>query len=494
VQRTLGIDLGSSAVKVVMLDTELGIVGEASQTNAIHGDHPGWAEADPGQWWRNVVECTRRVVAETRTPSAAVMAISVSGMVPAVVLVDEEQRPVRRAILQNDARGSNEVSALTTELADLDLLGLTGSALTQQSVAPTLLWVSQHEPDSWRRTATVMGSYDWLLVRLGATTHVERNWAIESGLFDLEGLAIERVAQAAGFPLSMLPEIRDPGDPVGTLAPEAAAALDVRADIPLVVGGADHVLSAYAAGLRERGETLFKLGGAGDILVVAEGPILDPRLYLDRHPAPGLWLSNGCMATSGTLLRWFQREIGRDATVEELDGEAAASSAGANGLVCLPYLLGEKSPLHDPDLRGAFLGLHLGTTRGDLFRACLESVAFAFRHHLDVYAELGFTPTAVRVTNGGSRSRLWKQIVADVCGVTLQPLSGHPGASLGAAVVAALGVGILDGWSDMGRFVALADPITPAPGLRQEYTETYQVFRQATEVVTAISHNLSRAS
>jgi xylulokinase len=397
-------------------------------------------------------------------------------------------------LLQNDARAAAEVMQLKNELPGLDLLGMTGSDLTQQSVAPTLRWMAKHEPETLHSATHVMGSYDWLLTRMGAAPHVERNWAIESGLFELDGTLIEPLAAAAGFPVSLLPEIRDPGDVVGRLSAPAAEELGLPAGVPLVVGGADHVFSAYAAGLREPGETLFKLGGAGDILVVVDKPLVDGRLYLDRHPAPGLWLSNGCMATSGTLLRWFQREVARDTPIETLDEEAAASPPGANGVCCLPYLLGEKSPLHDPALRGAFLGLHLGTSRGDLFRASLESVAFAFRHHLDVYAELGYRPTTALVTNGGSRSRLWKQIVADVCGVSLQPLRSHPGAALGAAVSAALGVGLIDDWAQVQRFVSLGEPLTPAPGLHGAYTEAYEVFLEATRTLTGISHKLARAS
>jgi xylulokinase len=494
VHRTIGIDLGSSAVKVVILDPEEGIVGETSEATSIFATRPGWAEADPGEWWRNVARCTRRLVSETGTPSTSIRAISASGMVPAVVLVDNHHEPIGPALLQNDARASLEVAALNEELGDLDLLHLSGSSLTQQSVGPSLLWLAKHEPARWRAAVAVMGSYDWLLIQLGAEPHVERNWAIESGLFDLAGAPIEKVVDAVGIAPSFLPAIKDPGDQVGRLTSSAAEALGLAPGIPLVVGGADHVMSAYGGGLDRRGDTLLKLGGAGDILVVADSPVVDGRLYLDRHPAPGLWLSNGCMATSGTLLRWFQREIAREASIQRLDDEAAASPAGARGVSCLPYLLGEKSPLHDPELRGAFLGLHLGTTRGDLFRACLESVAFAFRHHLDVYAELGFAPMTARVSNGGSQSRLWKQILADVCGITLEPLRGHPGASLGAAIAAAIGVDLLDGWSEVKRFVSLDTPITPGPGNFEAYTEAYQIFRQATDDLTPISHRLARAS
>ncbi len=491
---TIGIDLGSSGVKVAVLDIEKGIVAETTAPNDIYTDHPGWAEADPEQWWRNVAECTRVAVAKADCSPCDIAAVSVSGMVPAVLPLDAAGRPVRRAVLQNDARASHEVAALRKALRSVDLLAATGSELTQQSVAPTLIWLAKHEPDVWARVYSVVGSYDWLSHQIGATAHVERNWAIESGLFHLDGAPVEEVFAAARVDTRLVPPVRDPGEVVGEVTPKAAEALGLRRGTPVVVGGADHVFSAFAAGLRLSGETLVKLGGAGDILVVADTALVDGRLYLDRHPAPGLWLSNGCMATSGTLLRWFQREIARGVPIECLDNEAEVEPAGANGVICLPYLLGEKSPLHDPELRGAFLGLHLGTTRGALFRACLEAVAFGFRHHVDVYAELGITPASARVTNGGSRSRLWKQVVADVCGLTLEPVVDHPGASLGAAIVAAIGVGTLHGWREAERYVRLAPPIVPDVGLADRYADSYAAFLRATDAVAEVSHQLARAN
>ncbi|MCL2780971.1 MAG: FGGY family carbohydrate kinase [Actinomycetia bacterium] len=491
---TIGIDLGSSGVKVAALDVARGIVAEATAPNDIYAEHPGWAEADPEQWWRNVIRCVNTVLGQAACPPDGVAAVAVSGMVPAVLFLDATGRPVYRALLQNDARAFEEVAALRGSLGHLDLLAATGSELTQQSVAPSLVWFARHQPGLWARVRSVVGSYDWIAAQLGADAHVERNWAVESGLFHLDGAPFEEVFSAAGAEPSIVPPIRDPGQPVGSVSAKVADSTGLRAGTPIIVGGADHVLSAFAAGLHRPGETLIKLGGAGDILVVADTPLADRRLYLDRHPDPALWLPNGCMATSGTLLRWFQREIARDVPIERLDDEAEAAAPGANGLVCLPYFLGEKSPLHDPNLRGAFLGLHLGTTRGELFRACLEAVAYGFRHHLDVYAELGIAPESARVTNGGSKSRLWKQVVADVCGITLEPVLDHPGASLGAAVVAAIGVRELAGWGDAGGYARLAAPIVPRADLSDRYADAYAVFCRATDTIAPLSHQLARAN
>jgi xylulokinase len=282
---------------------------------------------------------------------------------------------------------------------------------------------------------------------------------------------------------------------IGSVSAAAAAATGLRAGTPIVTGGADHVLSAYAAGLARPGDWLVKLGGAGDILAVTGEVLVDPRLYLDAHPQEGLWLPNGCMATSGSLIRWFQGVTG-DVPVAELEREAAAARAAE--LICLPYFLGEKSPLHDPDLRGAFVGLHLGHTRGDMYRAILEAIAYGFRQHAEIFTERGIRlRPAARVSNGGSKSRVWTQILADALGVPLEPILDHPGAAFGAALAAAVGVGLLPGWDPASwdwaaPLVAIGDPVEPDPALADRYAEGYQIYRDTAAALTSISHRLAR--
>lgn len=489
----VGIDLGSTATKVVVVDPARGVVAEASRPAALRSAHPGWAEADPAQWWDNVRALIPEVLASAALGAADVAGIATSGMVPAVLPLDRAGEPLRAAILQNDARAVAEIDALSAALEGVDLVGRTGSALTQQSVAPTLVWLRRHEPAVWAGTASIAGSYDWLARRLGARPHVEANWALESGLYTLDTAFMTEVMEAAGLSSTLLPEVARPGSPIGELDARAAAETGLRAGTPIVAGGADHVLSAYAAGLAEPGDWLVKLGGAGDILVVTKDPFVDRRLYLDEHPAPGLWLPNGCMATSGSLLRWFQELIGGSERVAlaDMDDEAAARRPAS--IVCLPYFLGEKSPLHDPDLRGAFVGLHLGHDRADLYRACLEAIAYSFRDHVEVFTERGITLGTARVTNGGSRSTLWKQILADVLGRPLTPVIDHPGAALGAALAAGVGTGRVPAWRDGAALARLGAPVIPGgdAGVRDDYEEGYSVFRELQTGLRDTAHRLA---
>lgn len=467
----LGIDIGTTATKGVLLDSARGLVAEAERPVVLHADRPGWAEEEVGEWWTNVVSLSRELA-----DGREIAAIGVSGMVPCVILHDAEGRPIRRSIQQNDARAGVEIEELRSRLAGARVLERTGSSITQQSVAPTLMWLQSHEPEAWAGTQTVAGSYDTIVRMLTGERSIEANWALESGLFDLETHDwAPDVLDAAGLDLELLPPIRRPEEVVGVLTEAAAAETGLRAGTPVVAGSADHVGSAFAAGLVREGDLLVKLGGAGDILLTTAEPIIDGRLYLDYHIVPGLYLPNGCMATSGSFIRWFQATLAGGASLDRLDEEAAAVAPGAGGVVALPYMLGEKTPINDPDARGAFIGLTLATERGHLFRAVLEGIAFGFRHHLDVFAELGQVPRRVRVTNGGARSRLWKQITADVIGIPLETLRSHPGSALAAAFVAGMGVGVFTSWGEIEQFVEVGETIEPRE--HDGYDRPYRTFR-----------------
>jgi xylulokinase len=490
VSLTIGIDIGTTGTKTVLLDVARGIVAQASRDTTLFSPGPGFAEADTAQWLTNVVDSIREIRSVAGVGPGDVDAIAVSGMVPAVVPVDGGGNALRRAILQNDARAHHEIGQLATALADVDLVSLTGSTLSQQSVAPTVLWLARHEPAAYSQTKHLVGSYDWMLSALGADIHVERNWALESGLFTIDGEQADVVLKAANLDAGLLPPVRNPGTQAGVLSPEAAEWTGLQAGTALIVGGADHVLSAYAAGVNHPGDGLVKLGGAGDILVASDVQVTDERLYLDAHPVPGRWLPNGCMATSGSLIRWFQAVIGGE-DLAVLDAEAAQRAPAE--VLCLPYFLGEKTPLHDPDLRGVFAGMHLGHTRADLYRSVLEAIAFGFRHHVDVFADISIPLTRTMITNGGSKSTLWKQIHADVLGIEVHPVIGHPGASLGAAIIAAIGAGALDDWADASRFVTLGPPVAPDPQRKQVYDDAYARWRELGDVTTAVSHAIARS-
>jgi xylulokinase len=482
----LGIDIGTTSTKVALIDSMGNILADASRPSILTSARATWAEEDPEQWWQNVCALTPEVISKARIRPVEISAVGASGMVPALILLDAKGQLLRPAIQQNDARAVNEIAEQRRQTDESEILARTGSAITQQSIGPKLAWLRRHEADVIRQAAHLMGSYDYVVYRLTGQFSIERNWALESGLFDLEREDWDdTLLQLASIDRSLLGRINWPADIAGKLNDNAAHQTGLPAGIPVVAGSADHIASAFSAGMRQEGDLLVKLGGAGDILFSLDRAETDPRLFLDYHVIPGKFLINGCMASSGSLIRWFRDEFATDLDYAQLDDQAAPLPAGSEGLVLLPYFLGEKTPLNDPNARGTLVGLTLSHTRAHLYRAILEGIAFGFKHHLEVLAEHKHNPKRVRITNGGAHSVLWPQITADVLGLQLEQIAHHPGSSLGAAFLAGKGVGAFNDWSEIEAFIQISSVIKPDLDNHERYRTLFKIYREVYEDLKA---------
>jgi len=480
----LGIDVGTTATKAILCDVGGTIVGEAEEPATLRSPQPGWAEEDPEEWWGNVGRVTRRCLEQASLPPSSIVGVGVTGMVPTLILLDKDGHVVRPSIQQNDARSYQEIEEFKAHTDQADILRRTGSAITQQSIGPKLLWLRRHEPDAMARAVHVMGSYDFIVHRLTGEFSIERNWALESGLFDLHQEDWDdNLLELATIHRRWLGQVRWPAEVVGAVTREASAATGLAEGTPVVAGSADHIASAFSAGLKDHGHLLIKLGGAGDILYCLDRLEVDPRLFLDYHVIPGKFLINGCMAASGSIIKWFRHEFAPTASYAELDAEAAAVPPGSGGLVLLPYFLGEKTPIFDSLARGVLVGLTLSHTRAHIYRAILEGIAYGFYHHLQVLAERGLTASRARVTNGGARSTLWRQITADVLGLPLEQIAHHPGSSLGAAFVAGMGVGAFHEWGEIERYITISAITDPDWESHNRYNQMFRLYREVYEAL-----------
>jgi len=488
----LGLDIGTTATKAMVVDPTAGVLAEASMPAMLRSPHAGWAEEDPQEWWEYVRWLVPEVLRRANVGASSVRALGVSGMVPALICLDEAGRPIRSSIQQNDSRAAQEIAEFRDALSSLEILRRTGAQISQQSIGPKVLWLRRNEPGTIARTRSICGSYDFVVRRFVGGHVVEANWALESGLYDFRvGEWGEDLCRAFGVERSWLGTVRTSSEVVGKVRNPEFPEL---AGTAVVAGCADHVASAFCAGLHGPGDLVVELGGAGNILVVSPYPVVDERLYLDFHLIPGQFVPNGCMATTGSLLRWFQRELAGGADLETLDREAEAAGVGAGGLVALPYFLGEKTPINDPLARGVFAGLHLSHTRGHLFRALLEGVAFAVMHHVEVLVDLGVRSTRVCVTGGGARSSLWCQILADVLNLRVERTNCASGAALGAAFAAGVGAGLIADWSSIESLVGFAGPIEPNPGHHALYCEMFEIYRSLYPALLHPQHALARLS
>jgi xylulokinase len=474
----LGIDIGTTATKGILLHPVGGIVAEAEAPAQLTSRKAGWAEESPEEWWGNVRVVTRTCLQKAGIAGRDVGGVGVSGMVPVLILLDGCGKVLRPSIQQNDARSFEEIAEFRRRVNEEDVLQRTGSAVTQQSIGPKLLWLRRNEPAAMDRAAHLMGSYEYIVYRLTGAFACERNWALESGLFDLRREDWdESLLELSTISRDWLGKVMWPSEVVGGINGEAARHTGLAEETPVVAGSADHIASAFSAGVKSPGDLLVKLGGAGDILYDLDRLVVDPRLFLDYHVIPGKYLINGCMAASGSIIKWFRNELAQEADYSVLDAEGSSTPCGSDGLVLLPYFLGEKTPIHDPLARGVLFGLTLSHTRGHIYRAILEGIAYGFQHHLAVLAERNLRAGKARVTNGGARSALWKQITADVLGISLEEVADHPGSSLGAAFIAGMGTGQFQEWAEIERFIRVSSVVKPNPTAHERYQELFRLYR-----------------
>ncbi len=475
----LGIDIGTTSVKAILLSQQGHIIEEATASHNLLSLHPNWAEEDANIWWANTQACIKDLLARAPEVVPYIKSIGVSGMVPAIVLLDNAGNPLRNTIQQNDARATTQIDAVAAALNQEDLFAKTGGYTNQQHVLPRMLWVKENEPEVWANVACVMGSYDYIVYKLTGVKSLEMNWAVESGLLNIHTRQwLSEQFEQFGFNPDWFPTVNPSIHIVGhTLAmPE----LGLPAGIPVIAGSADHVASTLAAGIINEGDLLIKFGGAGDILYCIENIQAGKQLFFDYHIVPERYLLNGCMAASGSLVKWFIADIlNAEApnVFKELDAKASQVPAASDGLIILPYFLGEKTPIFDPSARGVMFGLTLSHTKAHIFRAILEAVIYGFKHHIQVIEGMGYTPRQIIATNGGAKSKFWCQIAADVIGSPIRSYASHPGSAMGVAFLAGMAAGVFESWEDIHRCLGKADHYTPNPENTAIYQKSYGIYR-----------------
>ena len=473
----LAIDLGTTEAKVGLVALDGRLLGLARAGYATDADPAmGRAEQDPDAWWAAIRLAVREVV---RNDVADVVAIGIDGHGPTLVAVDAEGRPTHPAIIWQDTRATREQAELAaaTGLAGWSLAGL-----------PAALWLQRNAPAVAAATRWFLATWDFVALRLTgvATTSLADGQAFPDGpSLELAGLDPSRVP----------PSIRA-GRPVSGLTPSAAGQLGLRADIPVIAGIVDAWASYHGAGMTQAGDAMDPGGSAGGFGVYWDRPLEVPGSFSTIAPLPGLYSVGGAMAATGRAVDWFRVEVlGGDATTDALIAGAASISPGADGVVFLPYLAGERSPLWDPTARGAFAGLALGHGRAHLTRAILEASAFAIRHVAESVVAAGADVRSMRVCGGPARSETWNRIKADVTSFPVEVPAVLETAVAGSAIVAATGIGA---WPDLPAAIRgmtrVARRLEPDRATRRVYDATYEAYRRLHPAIAPIVRDLASAT
>ncbi len=473
----LGIDIGTTGVKAIVVDKSGNVLVETSRRCDLLSPKPGYAEEDPNVWWKNVLDILKGI----SELGKRIAAVGVSGMVPTLILIDEAGNPVRNSIQQNDARSVEEIKYFKSILNEDDYFSLTGNTINQQVIFPKFLWLKKNEPDNVKKTRWIMGSYNFINFKLTGIPNLETNWALESGLWKIkEKEWYKEVLRASGIDETLLPKVYEPWDIVGNITREVEELTGFPSGIPVIGGSADHIASTLATGLLKDGDLLLKFGGAGDIMYVSKDLKLSKKLFIDYHDIPLLFVLNGCMASSGSIVKWFKENFSNE-SYDLLTEKAKEVDIGSKGLILLPYFIGEKTPIFDPMARGVLFGLSLFHSKYHVFRAILEAVAYGFRHHIEVIRDEGLKIKRVFMSNGGAKNELWRQIVADVIGMDAVYIKDHPGSSLGVAFISGKTVEIFQRWEEIENFIRNRIKVNHDPKRHKIYSKYYSLYREIYE-------------
>jgi xylulokinase len=484
----LGIDVGTSAIKVLLITASGDIERTGSAPLSLDTPRPGWAEQDPDAWWKATLTALADALRGDARLANRVASIGISGQMHSSVFLDGEGNVIRPALLWCDARTAAECREITQRAGGEDALrAWVRNAAFEGFTLPKIFWLRNHEPQAFRRLAKVLLAKDYVRYRLTGDMATEPSDASGTLLFDPARLEwSEPMLRAVDLPASLLPAIGESSGVLGGLTNEAAALTGLRAGTPVVGGGADNACGAAGVGVIAPHDAVASWGTSGTVLAPTAEPLVDPglRAHTFCHVLPQTWYVIGVVLSAGGAFAWFMdqaaRELSRDQRIERLNEEAARVPPGADGVTFLPYLQGDRTPHRDAEARGAFLGLSLAHGRAHMTRAVLEGVCFALRDSLTILQELGLRPGSLLLTGGGARSAFVRKLQADIFGVPVCTVNREEGPAYGAALLAAVGVGAFADLGAATRATLRRGPLEqPDRSIHAAYERYYDRYRAA---------------
>ncbi len=492
----LGLDISTTGAKALLVGSDGAVVSSCTTPLTLSMPRPLWSEQDPAEWWSAMASSIRTALAEAGASGGDVAAIGLTGQMHGLVLLDERGAVLRPAILWNDQRTGAQCDEIRARVGRQRLIQITGNDALTGFTAPKILWVRQHEPEVYARARHILLPKDYIRFRL--TGEVAMDCADGSGtiLFNLKTRTWSPdILAALEIPLEWLPPIFEGPQVTGTVNTSAAGETGLAVGIPVVAGGGDQAAQAVGVGAIEPGIIALTLGTSGVVFAPTGQPLVEPegRLHAFCHAVPGRWHFMGVMLSAAGSLQWYRDTLAPGVSFDDLTREAAPIPAGSEGLLFLPYLTGERTPHPDPLARGAWVGLSTRHARAHLTRAVLEGVAFGLRDSFVLIQNAGLESIRqVRVSGGGAKSLLWRQILADVLGVELVIVNTTEGAAYGAALLAGVAAGTWPTVPDACQRAVRITGTTPIePEVAQQYEPFYQSYRRLYPALAAEFHQIA---
>jgi len=478
----LGIDLGTSSVKVLAIDENNQVIGSVSKSYPIAYPQDKWAEQNPLDWWEQTVAAIKALMTNYKIEKDGIHAISFSGQMHGLVALDQANEILMPAILWCDNRTEEECEEITKNFGQEKLSDLVGNKALTGFTAPKILWVKKNRPDIYKKIKHILLPKDYINFRLTGTYSTDVSDASGMLLLDVEQRKWSKEMLAyLDLDEQILPKLHESYEVTGKVSEQVKKLLNLEGDILVVAGAGDQAAGAVGTGTVEEGIVSVTLGTSGVVFAAHEGYAVDKeanRLHAFCH-ANGKYHSMGVMLSAASCLDWWVSKVHQGIGFEQLLEEAEQVEAGSDGLIFLPYLMGERTPYADPNAKGCFIGMTMTTSRGHMTRAVLEGVAFGLKDSLEILKDLGMPIHQVRVIGGGAKSLLWQQILADIFDATIEKINTNEGGALGSAILAAIGAGhyatVAEGCNAL---ISVVDRIEPRLEQVDRYKECYPLYHE----------------
>ena len=489
----LGIDIGTSACKVAVFDREGTVAAAASKDYPVYYPKEGWAEQNPVEWWEAVCKAIHKALEKGNIQAKDIAGVGIDGQSWSAIAIDKNGEVLANTPIWMDTRAQSICDRLNEEIGADAIFKVAGNSLQPSYTTAKILWYKENMPEIYGKIYKILQSNSYIAFCLTGAVTQELSQGYGRHCFDMrEGKWDEEMCGRLGIPMDFLPEIVNCDTVVGTVTEKAAEECGLCPGTPVVAGGLDAACGTLGAGVIHPGETQEQGGQAGGMSICIDTYKADPRLILGYHVVPGQWLLQGGTTGGGGVMRWFEHEFAGyeremekktgSSSLDQLNAIAAAVAPGCDGLVFLPYMAGERSPIWNPEAKGVFYGLDFSKTKGHMVRACMEGVALSLRHNLEVAGEAGAQVQVLRAMGGSANSLLWTQIKSDITGKPIVVPSSDTATTLGAALLAGVGVGF---YKDYEEAVSLTVKETrrhePNPEYEAIYDKTYETYLQLYE-------------
>ena len=475
----IGIDLGTSAAKLLLMDAEGHVLNIVTKEYPLEFPQPGWSQQDPEDWRKAVMEGIPELL--RGFDGSAVAGIGCGGQMHGLVILDEQDRVIRPAILWNDGRTAKQVDFLNGVIGMDNLSRWTANIAFAGFTAPKLLWIRENEPENFAKIAKIMLPKDYINYILTGVHACDYSDASGMLLMDVQKKCWSReMLDICGLREDQMPRLVESFQCIGTVKSDMARLLGISETVKVAGGAGDNAAAAVGTGVVGQGGCNISLGTSGTVFISSESFGVDPNnaLHSFAH-ADGGWHLMGCMLSAASCNKWLCEEILKTTDYAAEQAPITPEKLGRNPVYFLPYLMGERSPINDTNARGTFIGMSLDTTRSDLVQAVLEGVAFAIRDSVEVAKSLGIPLTSSKICGGGAKSGLWKTIIANVLNMELECLESEQGPGMGGAMLAMVACGEYETVQAVcDRFVRVASRVSPDPELAARYEDRYQKFRQ----------------